>query len=287
MHQPLMRPQFSNCMSLVLLLSDSDSEDEIPSSPSSLTSSLPSTANHLMDTATCFPPIFDSASDNPPVRDKQRFYNVYSGDQCGCFRDWSDASGRVLGVKGNRHKAYDTWEEALDGWRQNCHGYHCHPANFEDGTLFRPDTTANIPEATVPPPSQHNVVFLSASDPKASPTGPPRPSTPRRDPARASLDVARLLQKITISVNQLRASSPASPSKRSSRASTSYSRTTPRHWAVSSADFNGVVSTSQASRLFNEAVVDMREVDMCKISSFDEALDWFSRLNLASRDIQT
>ncbi|KAE9385170.1 hypothetical protein BT96DRAFT_1007291 [Gymnopus androsaceus JB14] len=250
-------------MSTVLTLSDSDSEDDIHSSPSSLTSSVPSTPNpncQSMDLATCFPPVFDSATPNSPVRDKRRFYNVYAGDQCGCFREWSDASGRVSGVKGNRHKSYDSWEEALDGWRQNCRSYHRHPADFVDGTLFCPETTVNVPQATVPPPSQHNVVFLPESAPQASPTTSSRPSTPRRPTLLASL--------------------PASPSKHSPRA-TSRSLTAPRHWAVSYTGFNGVVSKSQAGRLFEEAVLDSREVDMCEISSFDEALDWFSCLSLA------
>ncbi|KAE9399616.1 hypothetical protein BT96DRAFT_993803 [Gymnopus androsaceus JB14] len=227
-----------------------DSEDDIPSSPSSITSSLPP-----MDTATCFPPVFDSVTPNPSVKDKRRFYNVYSGDQCGCFRDWSDASGRVSRVKGNRYKAYDTWEEALDGWRQNCRSYHHHPADFVDGTLFHPETTSNVPEAAVPPPSQHNIVFLARAASSS------RPSTPRR-PA-------------------VRPSSPASPSKHCYCTSTSTSHA-PRHWAVSSTDFNGVVSTMQASRLFDEAVGDRREVDMREISSFDEALEWFNRLSLST-----
>ncbi|KAE9387209.1 hypothetical protein BT96DRAFT_1005355 [Gymnopus androsaceus JB14] len=249
-------------MSTVFSLSDSDSEDDIPSSPSSLTS-LPSTANPiypLMDIPSCFPPVFDSVTLSPSVKDKRRFYNVYSGDQCGCFRDWADASGRVSCVKGNWYKAYDTWEEALDGWRQNCHSYYCHPADFVDRTLFISETTVNVPEATVAPPSQHNVVFLPASAPQANSTSSSLPST-----------------------HTMRSLSPASPSKLSSRGSaSSHSRTALRHWAVSTTGFSSVVSTSQASRLFDEAVAARREVDMCEISSFDEALDWFNRLSLAS-----
>ncbi|KAE9386431.1 hypothetical protein BT96DRAFT_1006085 [Gymnopus androsaceus JB14] len=110
------------------------------------------------------------------------------------------------------------------------------------GPFSSSETSLNIPEAVVPPPSQHNIVFLQKSDPKAPPTSPRHPSTPRRDTVCSSL--------------------PASLSKHSSRASTPRSQGAPCHWAFSSMDFNGVVSTSQASRLFNEAVVDSREVNM-------------------------
>lgn len=75
--------------------------DDDAQSSSSLTSSLLSThsLSHQLSNLsipdmesthpTCFPPVYDSATGNPGLRDKRLFYNVYAGDQCGCFRDWS------------------------------------------------------------------------------------------------------------------------------------------------------------------------------------------------------
>lgn len=80
-----------------------------------------------------------------------------------------------------------------------------------------------IPEVIVPPPSQHNVVFLQASDPRASPASPRRPSAPLGDATRPP--------------------PPASPTTGPRSTSTPRSRPNPRHWAFSTTDFNGVVST--------------------------------------------
>lgn len=123
----------------------------------------------------------------------------------------SDASGRVTGVKGSRHKSYDTWEEALDGWRQNCRSYHRHGPDFVDGTLFQPQIQCNIPQAVNPPPLQQNIVSIPRSLRDFSPKDSFRPSPSRRNTPRPL-------------------SAGYSP------------EFTHRHWALSSAGFIGVVS---------------------------------------------
>lgn len=125
----------------------------------------------------------------------------------------TDASGRVTGVKGNRHKSYSTWEEALDGWRQNCRSYHRHGPDFVDGTLFRPQVQGNIPPPVNPLPSQHNVVFLPSS-PLGSSSGHSLRSSPSRN----------------------------LPRPRSVGSGSYSSEPTHRHWALRSAGFIGVVS---------------------------------------------
>lgn len=37
---------------------------------------------------TCVPSLFDSRKNDPSVKDKRKFYNVYVGDLVGCFREW-------------------------------------------------------------------------------------------------------------------------------------------------------------------------------------------------------
>ncbi|KAE9390048.1 hypothetical protein BT96DRAFT_1002664 [Gymnopus androsaceus JB14] len=207
-------------MSMVLSLSDSDAENEFPSSVSSLILSPPSTVGHFtMDTPTCFPPGTSVAA-----------FEI--GPMLVAAFLVSQAIGTKVTTHGSR-----LWTAG---------------ARIVAHTTVTPLISWMEPSSAPRQPS----------DSKASPASPQRPSTPLRDTARPS--------------------SPASPTKRSHRASTSRSQVNPRHWAFSTVDFNGVVSTSQASMLFNEAVADSREVDMREISSFEEALDWFNRLSLAS-----
>lgn len=37
---------------------------------------------------TCVPPLYDSRKADPSIKDKRKFYNVYSGDLIGCYREW-------------------------------------------------------------------------------------------------------------------------------------------------------------------------------------------------------
>ncbi|KAJ3765095.1 hypothetical protein FB446DRAFT_795395 [Lentinula raphanica] len=72
----------------------------------------------------------------------------------------ADAGARVTSFPGNVHKKYDTYEQALAGWRQHCRGYHEHPAGFIDGTMFvNPDalTVPKTPPPITPPPAEINV----------------------------------------------------------------------------------------------------------------------------------
>ncbi|KAJ3831649.1 hypothetical protein EV361DRAFT_956383 [Lentinula raphanica] len=149
-------------------MSDSEDGDSdcVLSPVSSLSSITASTAltDQLRDfkmvpIPTCRPNIYESS--NPLFNSSQTgqypYYNVYAGDNPGCYKDWADASGRVTNIKGSRHKGYKSWAQALEGWRQNCRAYHHHPPGFVDGSLYLPSPRPETPPPITPPPSRHNV----------------------------------------------------------------------------------------------------------------------------------
>ncbi|KAJ3840330.1 hypothetical protein F5878DRAFT_674973 [Lentinula raphanica] len=77
----------------------------------------------------------------------------------------ADASGRVTNYPGNMHKGYDSYGEALAGWRKHCRGFHQHPPGFIDGTLFVAPEIPETPPPTTPPPARINTILVPASSP--------------------------------------------------------------------------------------------------------------------------
>ncbi|KAJ3714690.1 hypothetical protein C8R42DRAFT_726180 [Lentinula raphanica] len=158
-------------------LAISISDDEDTTAESSLTStsdsdlwnSEPDPFIDLMTPhPTCVPPVYQSSSPVKTSGRKYKYYVVFVGDQPGCYRDWADASGRVTNYPGNMYKRYDSYEEALAGWRQHCHGFHNHPPGFIDGSLFVSPRAPQIPKTlppTIPPPANINVVSVPESSP--------------------------------------------------------------------------------------------------------------------------
>ncbi|KAJ3730308.1 hypothetical protein C8R42DRAFT_649836 [Lentinula raphanica] len=231
------------------IIPDSDNED---SDSEHLTDSLLNW-DLGMAKATCTPPVYDS-SDSVQKSGKYNYYNVYRGSEPGCYKDWADASGRVVNFKGNRHKGYDTWEQALDGWRQNCQAYHLHPADFVDGTMYTSVscTDREEPRPMTPPPSRHNLTDLRA---RTSPTKTPS----RRVPTEPSISMSSI------------SSSFISGSSNSS---------SPNIWAIHSPTFNGVVSSAS---LAQEYVVYAKRykqpLTMRMVASVAEAEQWLSTMD--------
>lgn len=130
----------------------------------------------------------------------------------------ADASARVTNVKGNRHRSYNHYEEALDAWRQNCRATHHHDVAFVDGTVYSRPQAVEIPQPVNPPPSQHNVVFLP-STPTANRQGPTStPGSPMK-------------------------TSKASSSREKSRSASRQPVPDAHLWAVHTRQFIGVAST--------------------------------------------
>ncbi|KAJ3709700.1 hypothetical protein F5878DRAFT_666586 [Lentinula raphanica] len=128
---------------------------------------------------TCRPNIYESS--NPGFGSGQTgqypYYNVYAGDNPGCYKDWADASGRVTNVKGSRHKGYKSWAQALEGWQKNCRAFHHHPPGFIDGSIYSPSRRPETPPPMTPPPSRHNVEHFE-----------PEPSAPTQHAAQIPIN---------------------------------------------------------------------------------------------------
>ncbi|KAE9398414.1 hypothetical protein BT96DRAFT_940190 [Gymnopus androsaceus JB14] len=92
---------------------------------------------------TCTPPVYDSASPNPPVMDNRPFYMVFAGDRPGCYRDWY-ASSITLGIRIAVRLIATTLISS-------------------NGTLYSGPHGVGIPQPVNPPPSQHNVVYLPST----------------------------------------------------------------------------------------------------------------------------
>ncbi|KAJ3830855.1 hypothetical protein F5878DRAFT_668251 [Lentinula raphanica] len=227
---------------------DSDSALS-PSSVSSISSFDVSLTEQLrncrMDTPpTCRPALYESS--NPLFDSSQSgqylFYNVYSGDQPGCYKDWADASGRVTNVKGSRHKGYKSWAKALSGWRQNCRAYHHHPPGFLDGTLYSPSPRPETPPPMTPPPSRHNIEHFQA-----------QPST--QTPMNHTSDELH---------------PPMSRTPNKSR---------PQYWAIHSSDFVGVVSsTTQAQMILDNAAACDDPAILRPVNNLSEAEEWLRQV---------
>ncbi|KAJ3831631.1 hypothetical protein F5878DRAFT_667352 [Lentinula raphanica] len=236
-----------------IILSDSEDSDSdmspTLSSTDSLSVSLTDSFRDLrMETQpTCSPVLYRSSN---PFYDSTKsgqyeFYNVYAGDQPGIYKDWqvsfilyqhihlhmslsrADASGRVTNVKGNRHKGYKTWAQALEGWRQNCSSYHHHPPEFVNGTPYSPITRPETPPPLTPPPSRQNIEYFNATATKPStPSGP-------------SLNTPQYPMRHTTTQSDV------------------------QYWAIRSHGFVGVVSsTAQAQVIADEAAARGDDISM-------------------------
>ncbi|KAJ3712624.1 hypothetical protein C8R42DRAFT_647430 [Lentinula raphanica] len=136
-----------------------------------------------MDTRvpTCVPALYDGPG---TTKKSTGFYNVYVGDLPGCYRDWASAGGRVTGFPNSQHKKYNTYEEAMEGWKQYCLGHHRHAEDFVDGSLYEaPPRASSLPLSSVPPPSNHNVVLVpSPSKESVIRASSPFTEAPLKDP---------------------------------------------------------------------------------------------------------
>ncbi|KAJ3709707.1 hypothetical protein C8R42DRAFT_729882 [Lentinula raphanica] len=199
---------------------------------------------------TCTPPVYESSA--PNRKSRRRYYVVFIGDQPGCYLDWADAGARVTSFPGNVHKKYDTYEQALAGWRQHCRGYHEHPAGFIDGTMFvNPDalTVPKTPPPITPPPAEINTMSF--------PT--PTMFSPASSP--------------------IRAPSQNHPSAFGPEAFTPQRRT--RVWAIHSPKFNSVVTSStQADKILTRAMNQGEEVEVREVDGVAQAEEWFGTLSL-------
>ncbi|KAJ3832366.1 hypothetical protein F5878DRAFT_666642 [Lentinula raphanica] len=214
----------------------------------------------------CSPPVYGSSAPTRRSGRSFKFYVVFVGDQPGCYRDWADACGRVTNYPGNVYKGYNSYEQALAGWRQHCHGFHKHPPGFIDGTLFVAPQAPEIPKTpppTTPPPAQINTISIAPQSPMRTssqigtsafpPIVPPAPTSP--SPSRISASP--------------RAAEASTPQRRS------------RIWAVHSPRFNSVVPTSaQAEKVLARAVQQGEEVEICEVDSVAQAEEWFRTLSL-------
>ncbi|KAF5375458.1 hypothetical protein D9757_009965 [Collybiopsis confluens] len=213
---------------------------------------------------TCAPQFYDSIL--PPTKRSHSNYQYY-WDQPGCYKNWADVVGRVTtGYSGNMHKGYDTYEQALDGWRQHCRGFHKHPPGFVDGTTFVAPEVPKTPPPTIPPPSKINITTF--------------PSPVKPTPVKPQANRNRTAQ-----------SSPSSPTPSHPRpvrnfatAGVGSSVPTMRRghvWAIHSQDFNSVVASSaQADRILQSAVERGEEVEIREVLDVADAEKWFAELAL-------
>ncbi|KAJ3832542.1 hypothetical protein EV361DRAFT_956648 [Lentinula raphanica] len=162
-------------------MSDSEDGDSDISSISSITASTTLTEKlrncNMAPIPTCRLNVYESSNPISSQSGQYPYYNVYAGDNPGCYKDWADASGRVINVKGSRHKGYKSWVQALEGWRQNCHAYHHHPPEFVDGSLYSPSPRPETPPPITPPPSHHNVEHFEPRSGGSSQHAPQMPIT--------------------------------------------------------------------------------------------------------------
>ncbi|KAJ3752627.1 hypothetical protein EV360DRAFT_88565 [Lentinula raphanica] len=213
---------------------------------------------------TCVPPVYESSS---PMRRSGRsyqYYAVFVGDQPGLYRDWADASARVTNYPGNMHKGYDTYEQALAGWRQHCHGFHKHPPGFTDGTMFISPEVPRSPTPVTPPPARINTM----SFPTTSFPTPPTVFSPASSPTRTS--------------SPIRPSASTSPSSSHiPRPNVQTPQRPSRIWAIHSPRFNSVVSSStQADKILARAMEQGEEVEFREVDGVAQAEDWFGSLSL-------
>ncbi|KAJ3722197.1 hypothetical protein C8R42DRAFT_641633 [Lentinula raphanica] len=213
-----------------------------------------------VERATCTPPVYESSV---PTRrsGRNKYYVVFVGDHPGCYRDWSDASARVTNYPGNMHKGYDTYDQALSGWRQHCLASHIHPPGFIDGTLFVAPPIPKTPPPLTPPPSKVNKtsfptptsVFRADDSPIRTPC-PIRPS-----------DFSSIVSPV--------------PTSSSSRVQTPQPRN--RLWAIHSPKYNSVVpSSAQADKILIRAVQRGEEVEVRAVDGVAQAEEWFCSLSL-------
>ncbi|KAJ3727943.1 hypothetical protein C8R42DRAFT_639015 [Lentinula raphanica] len=253
-------------------LAISISDDEDTTAESSLTStsdsdlwnSEPDPFIDLMTPhPTCVPPVYQSSSPVKTSGRKYKYYVVFVGDQPGCYRDWADASGRVTNYPGNMYKRYDSYEEALAGWRQHCHGFHNHPPGFIDGSLFVSPRAPQIPKTpppTIPPPANINVV-----------------SVPESSPMQTSSQINPSVFP-SLAVPMTPSSSHRSP-RVDAEAPTPQCRS--RVWAIHSPRFNSVVpSSAQADKILARAIRQGEEVEVREVDGVAQAEEWFGTLSL-------
>ncbi|KAJ3964903.1 hypothetical protein EV361DRAFT_955516 [Lentinula raphanica] len=232
----------------------------------------------------CTPPVYESSAPTRKSGRGFRYYVVFVGDHPGCYRNWADASARVTNYPGNMHKGYDTYDQALAGWRQHCLASHIHPPGFVDGSMFVAPAVPTTPPPLTPPPSKTNMTSFPATlfSPDDSPIRTPSQIHPSTFP---SLEVVSPVP-IRTPTSQIRPSTvEVSPVPTSVPPRVDVDAQTPqrrnRFWAIHSPRFNSVVpSSTQADKILMRAMEQGEEVEVREVDGVAQAEQWFGSLTL-------
>ncbi|KAK7435007.1 hypothetical protein VKT23_019913 [Stygiomarasmius scandens] len=241
-------PNHVNSESSVIVISDSDSSSD------DLWQDLEDLGPYMAQVslcACCRPQLFDSKTPGVNFQPK-KWYVVFTGPVPGCYTTWADASSRVIGVKGAHYEAYDTYEQSLHGWRQNCLSHHRHPADFVDGTTYVPSSPPH-PIAIMPPPDNNPTPVYTCTPP---PTPMHAPQTSSSRPT----------------------SAPASPSKHRPVAAPQPQR----RWAILADGISGVFDVEAGDAVLEEARLRAIPVQAREVTSLVEATEWLECLELAT-----
>ncbi|KAK7434977.1 hypothetical protein VKT23_019896 [Stygiomarasmius scandens] len=215
--------------------------------------------------ACCRPQLFDSKTPGVNFQPK-KWYIVFTGPVPGCYTTWADASSRVIGVKGARYEAYDTYEQSLHGWRQNCLSHHCHPADFVDGTTYVPSSPPR-PIAITPPPD-NNPTPVYTCTPPLTPMHAPQTSSSRPTSAPASPSKHRVARAF-FAANSPRHQPVAAPQLQ-------------RRWAILADGISGVFDAEAGNAVLEEACLQAIPVQAREVTLLVEATEWLECLELAT-----
>ncbi|KAJ3730735.1 hypothetical protein C8R42DRAFT_715400 [Lentinula raphanica] len=215
----------------------------------------------------------------------------------------ASAGSRVTRFPNNVHKKYNTYEEALEGWKQYCLSHHRHSDDFISGSIYQPLPSA-IPRSSALPPSQHNVVVVpsprkhgakivaSSPSPLSTPTPAKKSTVNPKTPVKPK-DARLLKNKASPSKISSASSSISSPSSITSSSVANFLRYQPstsaasisapprrRLWAVHTKDFNSVVYAEQADRILKEGMRTGESVLVQEVSGVVDAEQWLDSLEL-------
>ncbi|KAF5325575.1 hypothetical protein D9758_018236 [Tetrapyrgos nigripes] len=228
---------------------------------------------------TCTPQLFghrtkETEEGKQPLK-RAKFYNVYTGDGAGTYRDWSEAGARTNKVSGALHQSFQSWEEALEAWKQYCLSHHDHPSDMQDGTVYIPVQSTPQPRSVSPP--RHSVRAQSIA-----PQHVPAPSTPTQLAGTSTRRVAESPQEL-FSSSQSR---HGSPSKK--RVATALSLHLASQFLLldhlSGLDQKRIVvfNREEVDEIMREAARRGLRTQQREVDSIVEASEWFSQLDLST-----
>ncbi|KAF5311254.1 hypothetical protein D9758_019118 [Tetrapyrgos nigripes] len=255
---------------------------------------------------TCQPRVYDSQSSSKNFKPKL-IYNVYTGDAPGIYTTWDDVSGRVIGVSKARYKSYNSYRDALHGWRQNCVSTHHHPDDFIDGSIYVPDAEP-IMRATTPPPHTEPLTHSSQSQysPLCAPillSHDPRLLLPlsedppklfshhhhslKRCPTHLNHTIPPLCQPIPLSHNphlllllsERTAQAFFGPESPAWRRFSNFPQRG-KSWAVTTGSRTAIVNAEMADEILREAHLRGMEAQAVQVNSVQEAEELLARLDL-------